>query len=66
MDMDKLYDDLLNKFMWYQYRIENPMPTSEETEENIVIKYRTDPIFNSKVRSLACGVIQIIDKHIEK
>lgn len=58
-----LHDELTKAFINYQYRLENPMPTSDETQETMINKYRTDSIFHAKVDSLACGVMWIVEKH---
>ncbi len=63
MSKKALYDDLIEAFINYQYRLEHPMPNATETEETRILKYRNDPIFHAKVESLAAGVMHIIDKH---
>jgi hypothetical protein len=59
-----LFDDLLRGFIYYQYRLENPMPQPDETQESIQRKYLMDPEFHNKIDSLVTGVMQIINKHI--
>jgi len=64
IDKDKMHEALTNAFISYQFRLENPMPVQNETQEMRVLKYRTDPIFNSKVKSLAGGVMHVIDEFL--
>jgi hypothetical protein len=65
MDKNKLYDDLLDGFIRYQYRLENPMPAPDESFERMLQQYRHDHIFHSKVNSMASGVMCILDKHLD-
>ena len=65
IDKRALQDDLIDAFINYQHRLDYPMPSANETQESIRARYLSDAIFNRKVMSLACGVMQIIEKHIE-
>ncbi len=65
MIQEDLYKDLLAGFMQYQYRVENPFPTDQETHETIRDKYLTDPVFKAKVDNLTAGVLQIINNNID-
>ena len=65
IDKHDLYDDLVEAFIYYQWRVENPMPTTQETKENMIHRYRSDIVFHNKVDSLAAGVMQILDKYIK-
>ena len=64
IDNIKLDDDLTEAFITYQYRLENPFPIPYKPFDMMVLEYRRDPVFRSKVRSLVSGVIHIIDKHV--
>ena len=52
-DKRALYDDLLDAFIKYQWRLDNPFPQPNETKEFMIKKYMNDPIFHAKVNSLA-------------
>ena len=58
-------DDLTGLFIKYQHRLDNPMPTGNEASIVLVEKYRSDPMFNAKVRNLVCGVMSTIEKHLD-
>jgi len=64
VEKDKVYDALIKAFISYQFRLENPIPTQTETEAVKILRYRSDPIFNSKVKSLASGVMHVIDEFL--
>lgn len=64
INKNALLDDLRVAFIQYQHRLDFPMPSTTETPEAIQLKYLNDPVFHAKVDSLACGVMQIIDKHL--
>jgi hypothetical protein len=66
MDNNALYNDLTEAFIVYQYRLDNPMPAPNETMEVMILKYRSDPIFNAKVKSMVSGVMHIVSKHERK
>jgi len=57
----KLHDQLVDAFILYQWRLENPFPQISESKEIMAAKYRSDPIFHAKVKSMACGVMEIVD-----
>jgi len=59
-----LADDLTNVFTCYQYRLDHPMPGSEETR-NMIVKYRSDSIFRAKVKALVTGVMVVIDRNLD-
>ena len=59
-----LFEDLTAAFMNYQYRLDHPMPSSNETKAAILLRYRNDYMFRNKVDSLTSGVMGIVDKHI--
>jgi hypothetical protein len=63
VNKQKLHDDLTDAFIQYQYRLDNPMPSPTETKEVMILKYRTDPVFSYKVKSVVAGVMRIADKH---
>lgn len=63
LDKRALVNDLADLFIGYQYRLDNPMPSANETEEDFIAKYRSDHIFNAKVNSLVAAVMDTIHKH---
>ena len=65
INKDALHDELTSAFIVYQYRIENPMPKIDETKEYMENMYLRNSFFNRRVQSLVCGVMCIVDKHIE-
>ena len=65
IDKIALSNDLTEAFVNYQYRLEHPMPSATETPATMIEKYRSDPLFHTRVKSLVSGVMQIIEKHIE-
>lgn len=64
INKDEIYQDLIEAFIEYQYRLENPVPKAEETKDFMLMHYRRDAIFNRRVKNIACGVIRILDKHL--
>ena len=65
IDKKALQDALTNAFIGYQHRLDCPMPIPHETEEMIILKYRTDPSFHAKVKSLVSGVMRIVGEHLD-
>jgi hypothetical protein len=65
MNRNKLADDLTDAFIQYQYRLDRPFPSPDDTQENINRKYRVDNMFRYKVQDLVGGVMRIIDKNLE-
>ena len=61
---DAIHDDLLKAFVAYQYRLEHPMPTPEETEEFMCIYFHSNRMFKCRVNSLTSGVMQILNKYL--
>lgn len=66
IDKNKLSSDLLDLFIVYQWRLENPIPLPNESEELIFNHYRNDRLFHNKVKSMACGVMCTLDKHLSE
>ena len=64
VDKDAIYEDLLRAFVAYQYRLENPMPKPEETEDFMRMHYQSDAMFNRRVKNLANGVMRVLDNHL--
>jgi len=62
----KIHDELIEAFMVYQHRLDQPFPDATETSATIRLKYMSDPIFHAKVKSLASGVMHILDKHVSE
>ena len=65
IDKKALQDALTNALIGYQHRLDCPMPIPHETEEMIILKYRTDPSFHAKVKSLVSGVMRIVGEHLD-
>ena len=57
---DRLRRELVDGFVKYQYRLDNPMPTPGETQETYVLAYLSDGTFRRKVDSLVAGVMEIV------
>lgn len=66
IDKKAMYEDLLDAFIKYQYRLDNPFPDGMDTEIERGQAFRNDPIFNKKVKDLASGVMNIVFRHIEE
>ena len=63
INKNELADELTDKFIEYQWRLDNPFPSPEQTPENMFMKYRSDHVFHAKVKNLVAGVIRIVGKH---
>ena len=63
IDKLKLADDLTDAFIKYQYRLENPFPSPDETKSVMTAKYTSDPVFRAKVINLVGGVLHVIEMH---
>ena len=61
----KIADELTDKFINYQYRLENPFPSPTETPAAMLLKYRNDLIFHHKVQAMVAGVMSTVTKYIE-
>lgn len=62
INKQKLSESLIEHFMLYQYRLENPFP--EVREKHLAYcKYRNDAMFHSKVESLVYGVMALVSLH---
>lgn len=57
-----LSDELTDVFIGYQWRLDKPMPSQEDTEEAMILKYQSDPVFRAKVLQLVAGVMHTIDR----
>ena len=57
-------DDLIDIFAQYYYRLDNPMPKADETEETYTHAYRNDKLLNAKVQSIVAKIMQTLDKYI--
>lgn len=64
IDRKALHSDLIELFIGYQQRLDEPMPSPSESQDMIMIKYHTDPIFRSKILSLAANVMHVVNKHV--
>ena len=61
-----LQDKLTEAFINYQWRLENPMPSTDETQDMKKEKYFMDAVFNARVNSLTAGVIDIVHNWIKE
>lgn len=64
IDMRRLDYELTEAFIGYQHRLDNPFPSSTETEAAVRAKYMNDPVFHAKVRSLVVGVMDIVSRNV--
>ena len=60
-DFNELNDKLTMSFMWYQERLEHPMSTM--SEDQLMLRYRSDDAFRRKVRSMTGHVMSIVVDH---
>ena len=65
VDKTKMADELTDAFIRFQYRQENPMPSVNDTEEKMTAVYLSDQLFNSKVKCMVGGVMEIVCKHLD-
>lgn len=65
IDKRALTNELTDAFIQYQYRLDNPMPTPNETMDMRRRKYLSDAVFQTKVDSLVAGVMRIVSRHIK-
>lgn len=64
MNKPALANELTETFIEYQWRLDNPFPSPEQTKENMYLKYRSDSMFHAKVDSLVFGVMFIVERNI--
>ena len=64
VDKTALSRELKMMFIRYQFRLENPFPQTDETDETAIIKYKSDNLFHAKVDALTYGVMNVVDRHI--
>jgi hypothetical protein len=64
IDRDKLYDDLIEMFIWYQWRLENPVPSSNDCIKHVVDHYNRNWMFNKKVKLLTAAVMEKVDNNL--
>jgi len=65
--MEKLYElskELKEAFIHYQYRLEHPFPSSDESPDKIRLEYLNNPLFHNKVDLLTSGVMSIVSKYL--
>lgn len=62
--LEKIHDELVRKFIQYQYRTERPFPMTGDDFNGGVELYRTDAIFHQKVDRLVGGVMHTVSKYI--
>jgi hypothetical protein len=66
IDMSEKYnllqDSLRDVFIRYQWRLDNPMPSPRETNQDIEMHYLTNTLFHAKVDVLCAGVIDVVIK----
>ena len=66
VNQEKLHNDLIEMFIEYQYRLENPMLVIGETKRLMVLRYRENYQFHAKVDALACGAMAIVVDHLNQ
>ena len=64
INLDKLHGELTEAFIEYQYMLDNPMPVPIPSKTEMLAMYQTNAMFNSRVKSLVCGVIFLIEKNL--
>ncbi|QZI87726.1 hypothetical protein PODOV032v1_p0077 [Vibrio phage 219E41.1] len=64
MDKTKLYDELTEMFIGYQWRLDNPMQQKNETPERIRHHYMTDYLFHNKVKQLVSAVMLKVEANL--
>ena len=67
---DDLSDKLVDGFIHYQWRLDNPFPSPSEMDGNIsqppwITQYQTDSMFHAKVQNLVAGVMGIVIPEVE-
>lgn len=62
-ELKDISNELTDKFIEYQQRLERPFPLTSENLSGGVERYRADPYFHAKVESLVCGVMQTVSKY---
>ena len=62
LDKQLFSDELTDMFIGYQWRLDKPMPSPEDTKEAMILKYHSDPMFRSKVQQLVAGVMLTLDR----
>ena len=65
VDKRAMQDELTEKFINYQYRLDNPMPSTKETPESIRHCYFSNIIFRAKVDSIVAAIMVTLDEHLE-
>ena len=63
-NLRKLHDDLTENFIYYQHRLENPMPTQNESKRELINRYQTDFLFHKKVDNITYNVMRVIEKYV--
>lgn len=63
-EFSKLHDELVEGFIEYQWRLENPFPAPYDRNKAI-LHYKSDYVFNGKVRQIVAGVMSLVTKHCE-
>jgi len=59
-----IYEDLIEGFIRYQWRLDNPMPKPGESFEEMKFHFFSDPVFYAKVENLASSIMSILDKYM--
>lgn len=62
LDKQILHDELIKLFMRFNLNLEN----KDYTEESCIYKYRNEPIYHAKVKSLVYAVMGVIPKAQEE
>ena len=64
-DKIKIVDELTEKFIYYQWRLDNPMPSVSD-DERMRAAFMSDPMFHRKVQALVVAVFDIVSPYIEE
>ena len=64
VDKESIYQELVDAFIQYQYRLDNPMPSTTETKAVMILQYRSDRLFHAKVQRIVAGIMTILEKHL--
>ena len=61
-NLHDLRDNLIDVFIVYQHRLDQPMPLPTDTIATMQAKYMRDPVFHARVATLTAGVMDIVVK----
>jgi hypothetical protein len=64
--LNTLSEKLIDAFIVYQHRLDQPMPLPTDTLATMQAKYRTDTLFHARVATLTAGVMHIVTDWLEQ